>query len=119
MPPLHDPNLPPSGFVAAPSSSSGALDKVVPYLKAYAALLGSVCTALLGVYGPDTQLGHILTVAAALATAVATFAVPNLDPKAQHQAESVQPPDEGGYASLPILLLIALAVVVFVFALRG
>lgn len=72
------------------------MDKLTPYLKAYAALLGSVCTALLGVYGPDTQTGHLLTVVLAVLTAVATFAVPNLDPAAAHQDESVQPPDPSG-----------------------
>jgi hypothetical protein len=45
--------------------------------KAYIALVGSVATALLGIYGPETDAGHILTVIVAVATAVATFAVPN------------------------------------------
>ena len=49
----------------------------MPYAKSYASLIGAICTALLGLYGPDTSLGHILTVVAAIATAVATYAVPN------------------------------------------
>lgn len=69
------------------------MDKIQPHLKAYAALIGAVCTALLGVYGPDTQTGHWLTVIVAVVTAVATWAVPNLDPTARHQDESVQPPE--------------------------
>lgn len=47
------------------------------YAKSYASLIGAVCTALLGIYGPDSTLGQWLTVLAAVATAVATYAVPN------------------------------------------
>lgn len=68
------------------------MNKIAPYLKAYAALIGGVCTALLGIYGPDSETGHWLTVVVAVVTAVATWAVPNLDPGADHQDESVQPP---------------------------
>ena len=68
------------------------MDKVTPYLKAYSALIGAVCTALLGIYGPDTEVGHWLTIVVAVLSAVATYAVPNKDPRARHQAESVQPP---------------------------
>ncbi len=45
--------------------------------KAYAALIGSICTALLATFTADTTVGKVLTVAAIIATAVATFAVPN------------------------------------------
>jgi hypothetical protein len=45
--------------------------------KAYVALVGSVATALLALYGPDTQVGHILTVVVALATAFSVHQVPN------------------------------------------
>lgn len=65
---------------------------VLPYLKAYAALIGSIATALLAVYASDTEVGQILTVVSVIATAVATWAVPNLDPNAERQDESVQPP---------------------------
>lgn len=53
------------------------MSKIQPYLKMYAALVGSICTALLAVYTADTQVGQILTVASVIATAVATWAVPN------------------------------------------
>lgn len=66
---------------------------VLPYLKAYAALVGSIATALLAVYGPDTQVGKVLTIAAIVATCVGTWAVPNRDPEAEHQRDSVQPPN--------------------------
>lgn len=48
-----------------------------PYAKAYAALIGSVATALLGVFTADTTTGQVLTVVAILATTFVTFRVPN------------------------------------------
>ena len=47
--------------------------------KAYAALIGSVCTALLGlgIFGTG-QVAQVLTLVAAVATAVATWRIPNL-----------------------------------------
>lgn len=65
------------------------MSAVLPYLKAYAALLGSLATALLTVY-TDSEA---LTVLAIVATTVGTWAIPNLDPAATRQDESVQPPD--------------------------
>lgn len=69
-------------------------DKILPYLKAYAALIGSICTGLLAVYTGDTEVGRVLTIVSIVATTIATFAVPNLDPKGEHVDESVQPSDE-------------------------
>lgn len=46
--------------------------------KAYVALAGAVATALLGVFTADTTVGQVLTVVAVVATAVATFRVPNV-----------------------------------------
>lgn len=68
-------------------------DHFLSRLKAYAALIGGVATALLGIYS-DGDLGKTLTVVAAIATAVATYAVPNKDPKGKRQRESVQPPEK-------------------------
>ena len=65
---------------------------VLAYAKSIAALVGAIATALLAIYGPETEVGHWLTVASVVATAVATWAVPNRDPHGQHQSESVQPP---------------------------
>lgn len=53
-------------------------DHVLSSLKAYAALVGSIATALLGIYA-DSSLGHTLTVIAAVCTAVGTWAIPNVD----------------------------------------
>lgn len=50
---------------------------VLKNAKAYAALVGSVATALLGVYAADTKVGQVLTVVSIVATAVATWRVPN------------------------------------------
>lgn len=47
--------------------------------KAYVALIGSIATALLGVYAADTEIGKVLTVIAVIATAFGTWATPNTD----------------------------------------
>lgn len=49
------------------------------YAKAIAAFVGSLTTALLGIYGPDTSFGAALVVVAAVATVVATYQVPNAE----------------------------------------
>lgn len=56
--------------------------KPAEYAKAIAALIGSICTALLGIYTADSSLGQVLTIVSAIATAVATFQVPNRHPDA-------------------------------------
>lgn len=47
------------------------------YLKAIATLIGTIATALLGVYTADTPVGKVLTIASIIATAIATWVVPN------------------------------------------
>lgn len=77
--------------------------------KAYAALAGSIATALLGVFTGDTLLGQVLTVVSVVATAFATYRIPNTVAGRRR----VGGPDEAGQAGLhPILtgLLIILAV---------
>lgn len=64
------------------------MNAVLPYLKSIAALVGSVATALLALYADN----ETLTIVAVIATTVGTWAIPNLDPSARHQDESVQPP---------------------------
>jgi hypothetical protein len=46
-------------------------------LKFWAGLVGAAVIAVLQVVGPDGPVGKILTVVAALATAVAVYRVPN------------------------------------------
>lgn len=53
------------------------MNHVLKNAKAYAALLGSIATALLAVFAADTTVGQVLTVVAVVATAVATWRVPN------------------------------------------
>jgi hypothetical protein len=80
--------------------------------KAYAALAGSIATALLGVFTGDTLLGQILTVVSVVATAFATYQIPN-EPEPRRRRVDRQYPGEPGQAGLhPILtgLLIILAV---------
>jgi hypothetical protein len=60
-----------------------------PYAKAYTAALLSALTALSAVLDSVPQW---VTLTIALLSAPAIFAVPNLDPQAEKQDESVQPP---------------------------
>lgn len=87
---------------------SKLLDKVAPYYKAVTGLavpfLGSVGFALAA--GSDggsavTTGEWVQAVVLGLVGGGATFSIPNKDPRAQHQDESVQPPDKPftGYAS--------------------
>ena len=50
---------------------------VLANAKAYAALVGAICTGLLGVFAADSVVGQVLTVVSIVATAVATWVVPN------------------------------------------
>jgi CBS-domain-containing membrane protein len=47
------------------------------YAKAIATLVGTIATALLGVYTADTEVGKVLTIVSIIATAIATWAIPN------------------------------------------
>lgn len=53
------------------------MSKVLENAKAICALIGAICTALLGVYAADTPVGQVLTVVSVVATAVVTWTVPN------------------------------------------
>lgn len=45
--------------------------------KAVVAIIGAGATAALGIWGPDTTVGQVLTVLVALCTAGAVYLVPN------------------------------------------
>lgn len=49
------------------------------YAKAIATLVGTIATALLGTFTADTTTGKVLTIVSIIATAVATWAVPNAE----------------------------------------
>jgi hypothetical protein len=75
------------------------MEKIAPYYKAVAAFVVPFLTAIIAALLETSDGGSKImtnewltaTVAALLAGGV-VFAVPNKDPMAQHQAESVQPP---------------------------
>lgn len=52
-------------------------NKFLATAKAWAALIGCLATAVLGVIGPDTRLGQLLSGVVAVATAVVVWRVPN------------------------------------------
>ncbi len=62
------------------------------YAKAIVAILGAGVTAALGIW-TEGDVTNALTVLSALLTAAGVYLIPNTDPRAQHQDESVQPVD--------------------------
>lgn len=54
---------------------------VLESAKAYVALVVGIATALLGIYGPDTKVGEVLTVIVVVGGAFAVWKVPNADAK--------------------------------------
>jgi uncharacterized membrane protein YfcA len=68
------------------------MEKIKPYAKAIVAIVGAVLTTVL-VQFPDSELlqewGPIV---ASLLTAISVYMIPNKDPLALHQDESVMPP---------------------------
>jgi hypothetical protein len=73
--------------------------------KAYVALVGSVATALLALYGPDTQIGHYATLALALVTAFGTYRTPNKAPVTPYH-EGNAAGNHRGEADAGLLLLV-------------
>lgn len=78
------------------------LDTIKPYAKAVAGFLvpfaGAIVTAVqLTSPGGEgiTAAEWISAIALAITTGGAVYTIPNRDPKAQHQRESVQPPHVG------------------------
>ena len=78
------------------------LDKIKPYAKAVAAFLAPSVTALVQAVQESSQGGTAITgpewigiLAAGLITGGAVYTIPNRDPLAEHQRESVQPPHVG------------------------
>jgi len=69
------------------------VNSISPYAKALAGFVGAGLIAFLGAQdGGVTQAEWVQIVVAALAGSGLIYVVPNKDPKAKHQAESVQPP---------------------------
>lgn len=101
------------------------MDKIAPYAKSIVAAvvagLGSLYQALDGDNFVSSQewIAVVMTTLTALGV---VFAIPNKDPQAQHQDESVQPPspyNERGesYVGLIVGVLLVLILVVVLFRL--
>lgn len=67
------------------------MDKV----KFWVGLAGAIVTALLEVLGPDGTVGHVLTIASALITAVAVYAFPNLEGASALRRKASEAQDAG------------------------
>ena len=85
-----------------------ALTKIAPYYKAVTGLavpfLGSLGFALTdaSAAGSDITSGEwVQAVVLGLVGGGTVFSIPNKDPKALHQAESVQPPGRGDVGIFP------------------
>ena len=50
------------------------------YTKAIVAVIGAGATAALQIWGPDTNVGRVLTVVSALVTAAGVYLLPNEQP---------------------------------------
>jgi len=75
------------------------MEKIAPYLKAVAGILvpfaGQVLAAMQDASpggSAITQTEWVTAVLTSFVAGAAVWAVPNKDPNAEHQAESVQPP---------------------------
>jgi hypothetical protein len=78
------------------------MTKIAPYAKALVAALvaglGSLYQALDGDPSVVTSQEWVAVAMTTLAGLAAVFGMPNKDPQAEHQDESVQPPNlDGGY----------------------
>ena len=78
------------------------LDKIKPYAKAFAGFLVPFAGAIVNAVQESSSGGTGITsaewitaVALAITTGGAVYTIPNRDPKARHQLESVQPPHVG------------------------
>lgn len=63
-----------------------------PYAKTIVAIAGAVLTTVLTQFPDNSDLQHWGPIVASLLTAISVYYVPNKDPLAQHQDESVMPP---------------------------
>ena len=71
------------------------MSKLAPYFKALTAALVAGASAAIPLVDDGLTASECLGVAVAFLTALSVvYAVPNKDPQAEHQDESVQPPDE-------------------------
>lgn len=88
---------------------------IAPYAKSIVAALIAGLASLTQALDADNHVSASEWIAVVMATLVAggaVFAVPNRDPQAQHQDESVQPPEAGeGLVGLLITVVVVILVV--------
>ena len=95
------------------------MNTLKPYLKALAGFLSGAVTAYLAnADGGVTQAEWLYILLAGLGTSGLVYAVPNKDPRALHQQESVQPPERGA-SDLVTVLVVALLVLFFIWLVFG
>lgn len=70
------------------------MNKIAPYAKAVVAVLGAVLVTVLAQFPDNETVQTWGPIVASLLTAISVYVVPNRDPLAEHQDESVQPPDD-------------------------
>jgi hypothetical protein len=100
------------------------VSSILPYLKTVfgfftpgAVILGSAVTATSDGGANVTQAEWITALVACVVTGSLVFGVPNKDPNAQHQAESVQPP-ERGQVNVGLVIGVLLVIILVVVLLR-
>jgi hypothetical protein len=97
--------------------ASRTVTKIAPYAKSIVAALIAALASLQQALDADNHVSASEWVAVVMALLVAggaVFAVPNRDPQAAHQDESVQPPEAGESAVL-LAVVVALAVLIVLF----
>lgn len=94
------------------------MNTILATAKTWAALVGALLTALIGSLTPEDPGYRALTIALALVTAFAVWRIPNVDPEARFQDESVQPPDRGAIDAVTALVVAILAVILVYLVLR-
>lgn len=99
------------------------MNKVQPYLKALLGFLAPGATAIGFAVTEGSAAGERITqgewiaaIVACVVTGGLVFTVPNKDPQALHQDESVQPPERGYTGVVWALLVVLLVILILVFA---
>lgn len=97
------------------------MNTIAPYMKAVVAFIAPGAVSLIAALNDDSKGGDAIVqsewIAALLAcvvTAAAVYAIPNRDPQATHQDESVQPPEAGQVSVVGALVVAVLVVLLLV-----
>jgi len=88
------------------------VNKISPYAKAAVGFATAAVVAYLGATdGGVTKDEWLKIILAGLAGSGLVYVVPNKDPRALHQDESVQPPQRGAVDVVTVLVVVVLVVV--------